>query len=247
MDDGEEKTLEFVYSCDLDSQFKINLRSLDFLSLEKFFIRKFLEAPNNLFYQAFKPPFELFALVKLFSNDNPLCLSARSKSCFIGPGGVWNETISFPIKCNSLPRDACLAFTLYTMFTFGAYEPVGGATISLFKSSGKLREGRQCLELWEDQVADCSYPSLTPGLKKSSTLLSRLNKLLKQYEKGEMKRVYWLDVYTFKKIEKIKLFETKHRSLTRSSRQGHLGKDLKPNPSVRNILNVGLFLFFYPH
>ncbi|KAJ9099969.1 hypothetical protein QFC21_003977 [Naganishia friedmannii] len=135
----------------------------------------------------------------------------------------------------SLPLDAQLAVTLWDIESPGKAAPVGGSTLQLFTEKGTLKRGQQRCYLHPGIKADPTVDSKTPSDVDQADELGRLLKLVKDYERGDMPRVEWLDVLAFRQIEKIQAL-ARSRVTGRSSRmqtqEASLPLPPQPHPNL---------------
>ena len=68
-----------------------------------------------------------------------------------------------PVQYCDLAQDAQLALTVWQVQLGKPVGPLGSATLRLFSKKGRLKSGRQELQLWRGQEADVAWPSATPA------------------------------------------------------------------------------------
>ena len=68
-----------------------------------------------------------------------------------------------PAQYCDLAQDAQLALTVWQIHLGKPVAPLGSATLRLFSKKGRLKSGRQELQLWRGQEADVAWPSATPA------------------------------------------------------------------------------------
>lgn len=119
-----------------------------------------------------------------------------------------------PITYPSLLPAAQLAFTIWDVQGAGRAVPVGGTTMSLFRNrldsskvtaliSRTLRRGQQRLYVHRGVEADPRPNTSTPSeMPKSEDEMGRLEQLVKDYERGDIIKVDWLDRIAFRQIER---------------------------------------------
>ena len=78
-----------------------------------------------------------------------------------------------------------------------------GPRLTVAAISRTLRRGQQRCYLHSDVEGDPSDENRTPSDIHQEDELGRLLHLVKDYEQGDMPRLDWLDVVTFRQIEKI--------------------------------------------
>ncbi|KMZ56877.1 hypothetical protein ZOSMA_8G00200 [Zostera marina] len=160
---------------------------------------------------------ELYCECSLYIDGAKFGLPIRTRLESSGLPICWNELITLNTKYRDLTAHAQLAITVWDMSSSTHEGLVGGATVLLFNRKKSLKTGKQKLRLWPGKEADGSFPSTTPGKvpRQERSELERLEKLINKYERGKIQRIDWLDIHTFKAIEKIKEkeSETSHMSL----------------------------------
>ena len=155
-------------------------------------------------------PSDLYVVVALWADNKQLCPAVqtahkafRSKASY-----SWNETIALPIKYRDLPLASQLAITVWDIQGPRSRHVVGGATMRLFGKKCTLKKGKQRLFLWRGTHADGRSESETPSKVGLKDEMGRLEKLVKQQERGDMPRLDWLDKLAFRQIEKIHAAES---------------------------------------
>lgn len=115
----------------------------------------------------------------------------------------WNEWVSFPVRYRDLSRNSLLSITIWGV----GWVPVGGTTLSFFSKQGVLRDGIQCLRIWEGIEADTSPYTTTPSEIDDEWIRQecfRLDKLREKYERKEITRNEWMDSVTDRRIARIR-------------------------------------------
>ncbi|PSN36071.1 Phosphatidylinositol 3-kinase catalytic subunit type 3 [Blattella germanica] len=254
MDDIDDK-FSYVYSSSLETRLQIKIGTLEG-KRHKPQYEKLLSDPMLKFSGLYQEDYaDLMVVCQVFADGRPLALP------------VSTSYKAFTTRWNDLPRNAQLALTVYDALGPSKIQPVGGTTISLFGKHGVFRQGILDLRVWPNQEADGNFPSTTPGKARDhgKEQMQRLAKLTKKHRNGHMTKVDWLDRLTFREIELINekekrnsdylylmvefpvvelegvqenLVESKHHKLARSIRSGVSDKDVKPNATVRDILNT---------
>jgi phosphatidylinositol 3-kinase len=80
-------------------------------------------------------------------------------------------------------------------------EPVGGTTVSFFNEKGVMRNGLQKLVVWESVEADGGLDSRTPSAIEGLDECFRLQKVRERYDRGEIRKVDWLDQLMFERMQ----------------------------------------------
>ncbi|KAK2659192.1 hypothetical protein Ddye_005725 [Dipteronia dyeriana] len=153
---------------------------------------------------------ELYVECALYIDGAPFGLPTRTRLESMGPSYYWNELITLSTKYRDLTAHAQLALTVWDVSCGRDEGLVGGATVLLFNSKMQLKTGKLKLRLWPGKEADGSLPTATPGKvpRNERGELERLEKLVNNYEWGQIQRVDWLDRLTFKAMERIKELES---------------------------------------
>ncbi|KAK9840409.1 hypothetical protein WJX74_009457 [Apatococcus lobatus] len=156
----------------------------------------------------------IYVEAQLSANGEALGQPLRTRYSEAGPlaDSIWSGWNPFTSKYRDLPRTTQVAVTAWELKEGHARAvPLGGATFCLFSKRGRLKTGRQKLCLWPGVVADPRWPSTTPGKPPLSRRgeLGRLEQLQKQFKRGEVEQVSWLDGLTWKEIEKLRVQEEK--------------------------------------
>ncbi|KAJ1979850.1 Phosphatidylinositol (PI) 3-kinase [Dimargaris verticillata] len=147
---------------------------------------------------------QLFATVELFADGYPLCVPYQTPYKSGKSTSMFNEWVTLPIRYRDLPLTAQLVLNVWTLQAPRQVVILGGSTLPLFTHNHKLRQGRQKLRIWEDQLADPLSPTQTPGKKgHTATEMDRLEKLMKKHENGDLPRLDWLDKLAFREIERV--------------------------------------------
>lgn len=66
-----------------------------------------------------------------------------------------------------------------------------------------LKRGQQRVYLHPGLPADPAQPSTTPSTAYQADERARLERLVRQYERGDVPRVEWMDALAFRRIERI--------------------------------------------
>lgn len=107
------------------------------------------------------------------------------------------------MRYRDLSRNSLLAITIWGV----GWVPIGGTTISFFTKQGVLRDGVQCLRIWEGVEADSSPATNTPSEIDDEWVRQecfRLDKLREKYERKEITRNEWMDSVTDRRIARIR-------------------------------------------
>lgn len=204
-DDSESlQTFRHIYSCDLDTNFKIKVGTLEG-KRDKPSYRALMNDPmlkhSGLYDDHCS---DLVVSCQVFSGGKPLALPVQTSYKPFTTRWNWNEWLTLPMKFSDLPRNAVLALTVWDVYGPRKSMPVGGTTVSVFGKYGAMRQGMHDLRLWLDMEADGSSKTQTPGkVYGSRDQMSRLVKLSKKHRNGRLLKVDWLDRLTFREIELV--------------------------------------------
>ncbi|KAJ3267160.1 Phosphatidylinositol (PI) 3-kinase [Chytriomyces hyalinus] len=153
-----------------------------------------------------RPALEPFIVCQLYASNRPLSPPMRTPHRSFSPSAnewTWNEWITFPVKYRDLPHDACLAFTVWDVSGPQKAMVLGGATFALFGENSTVKKGKHKLKLWLSVEADGTVDTITPGEFEAVKEVDRLEKLVRDYELGDIPRIDWMDRLTFREIESV--------------------------------------------
>uniref|UniRef100_A0A224Z169 Phosphatidylinositol 3-kinase catalytic subunit type 3 n=1 Tax=Rhipicephalus zambeziensis TaxID=60191 RepID=A0A224Z169_9ACAR len=204
-DDSESlQTFRHIYSCDLDTNFKIKIGTLEG-TREKPSHQALLNDPllrHSSLYDENRS--DLVVSCQVFSGGKPLALPVQTSYKPFTTRWNWNEWLKLPLKFSDLPRNAVLALTVWDVYGPRKSIPVGGTTVTIFGKYGAMRQGIHDLRLWLGFEADGSSKTQTPGKAfGSKEQMTRLVKLSKKHRNGRLLKVDWLDRLTFREIEVV--------------------------------------------
>ncbi|KAH7963432.1 hypothetical protein HPB52_021159 [Rhipicephalus sanguineus] len=204
-DDSESlQTFRHIYSCDLDTNFKIKVGTLEG-TREKPSHQALLNDPmlrHSSLYDENRS--DLVVSCQVFSGGKPLALPVQTSYKPFTTRWNWNEWLKLPLKFSDLPRNAVLALTVWDVYGPRKSIPVGGTTVTIFGKYGAMRQGIHDLRLWLGFEADGSSKTQTPGKAfGSKEQMTRLVKLSKKHRNGRLLKVDWLDRLTFREIEVV--------------------------------------------
>lgn len=152
------------------------------------------------------PVSEIFLTAQVFSDGlplHPMVISSKSPTKCSNSTIYWNEWISFPVRYRDLSRNSLLAITIWGV----GWVPIGGSTISFFTQQGVLRDGLQCLRIWEGREADSSPNTSTPSEIDEEWVRQecfRLDKLREKFDRKEIARNEWMDSVTDRRIARTR-------------------------------------------
>ncbi|KAA8567736.1 hypothetical protein EYC84_008207 [Monilinia fructicola] len=169
---------------------------------------------------------DLYVTVQLWADSKPLTVPVQTVYKSFKNERKWNEWLTLPINCSTIPLSSQLAITVWDLSPTGGdgaqghAVPFGGTTLRLFDKENQLQKGRQKCCLHRRKAADgldsSTTPSILPNTRRSGTKvkedeevvdkeseeLDRLEKLFKKHEMGEIPRIEWLDQMVFRGVEK---------------------------------------------
>ena len=201
----EEKQFTYVLSCDLDLNVRVKICSLEGALLRNLSYKSLLEDPYLQYSGLYgSKTADLYVTCHVFGEDGrPLFIPMKTSYRPFKNKWNWNEWLVLPLKYKDLPRHAQIGFTIWDLHPPKTPVPIGGTTLDLFGKLGSLRKGRYKLHLWEGLPSCGGKSGCTPGKGRDAGEMDRLERLLKKFERGTIKKCEWLDKFTFREIEKI--------------------------------------------
>ena len=150
-------------------------------------------------------PSDLYVVISLWADNKPLVPAVQTAHrSFKSRSSIsWAESVTLPIKYRDLPLSAQLAITVYDIAGPLTKTVVGGSTLRLFGKKATLKKGNQRLFLWAGRHADGRVETETPSKVGLKDEMGRLEKLVKQHERGDITRMDWLDKLAFRQIEHV--------------------------------------------
>ncbi|KAF8793703.1 Phosphatidylinositol 3-kinase catalytic like protein [Argiope bruennichi] len=203
-DDKFSQTFNYVYSCNMNCNFKIKIGTLEGQPPKPSY-KALIENPMLKFSGLCQDKCsDLYVTCQVFADNQPLAFPVQTSYKAFTTRWNWNEWLTLPVKFCELPRNALLALTVWDILEPNVSVAVGGATVSIFGKYGALRQGMHDLRLWNGVEADGSLNTKTPGkIDCSKEQMSKLSKLTKRHRNGHMIKMDWLDRLTFREIEMI--------------------------------------------
>ncbi|GMK59473.1 hypothetical protein CspeluHIS016_0800790 [Cutaneotrichosporon spelunceum] len=153
---------------------------------------------------------DLYVTCQLWTDGQANCLPFRTTWKDFARSYSWNQSIVLPITYPSLQPTSQLTFTIWDVQGAGKAVPVGGTTMKLFRPDRTLRRGQQRLYVHRRVEADPAYDSTTPSeMSSDEDEMGRLERLVKDYERGDVPKIDWLDRIAFRQIERAHAAEAK--------------------------------------
>eukprot|EP00878_Enallax_costatus_P036478 GHUV01040968.1.p1 GENE.GHUV01040968.1~~GHUV01040968.1.p1 ORF type:complete len:502 (+),score=176.25 GHUV01040968.1:517-2022(+) len=191
----------FYLSCDIDIQVKVKVCSL-FGTLPCLKSRQYQLG-------SFRPS-AVFVVAQLVASGEVLGLETKTTYAETTVEGCsWAEWLTFCAKYRDLPADTYLCLSVYELCEGYPMLLVGSTSMPLFSKKGALKTGQQRLQVWEGAVVDVAQPHrLTgkPALSQRSQV-GHLEHLVKLNSRGDVPRCDWLDMLTFKEIQRLRSAE----------------------------------------
>ncbi|KAL1409698.1 Phosphatidylinositol (PI) 3-kinase [Vanrija albida] len=146
---------------------------------------------------------DLVVTCQLWADGQTLTLPYRTAWKDFQRTYIWNQTLILPITYPSLLPTAQLVFTIWDVQGAGKPVAVGGTTMNLFSSDRTLRRGQQRLFVHRDVEGDPGVETTTPSeVHLEEDEMGRLEHLVKEYERGDVTKIDWLDRLAFRQIER---------------------------------------------
>ena len=200
-----DHTLSLVRHSELDIPITLKIGALEG-PLPAPSLSSLLDQPHLKHSGAAQPlPSDLYVVTSLWADNKPLIPPVQTAHrAFKSRTNIsWAETVTLPFKYRDLPQSAQLAITVYDIAGPLQKAVVGGSTLRLFGKKATLKKGKQRLFLWAGQQADGRVESETPSKVGLKDEMGRLEKLVKQHERGDITRMDWLDKLAFRQIEQV--------------------------------------------
>ena len=248
----ETSNFHYIYSCDLDSNVKIKIGTLEG-KLPRPDYEQVIQKPILRFAgrnQSHWPDLLVSAVVRAGAGGTQLHLPVTTAYKSFSQRWAWNQWLTLPVKFCDLPADSLLCLTVWDCTGPGEREAVGGTSISMFGKKGMFRTAVPLdLVVWPGAEGSAA----TPGKMRDTDQeqYHRLAKLSKKYHDGKIAPVEWLDRVTFAEIGRIsqkdksasaKLYlniefaDTKDMDLPISVVYFELGGDIRvPAPAVSEL------------
>ncbi|ORX39878.1 phosphatidylinositol 3-kinase [Kockovaella imperatae] len=203
---SRDKDFSFARLCDLKAPVTLKIASLEG-DLPKSSYSEILDDPE-LDHEGLSSEglSDLYVTCRLWMDGKAATLPYRTAWKDFPRTYTWNQAITLPITYQSLLLTAQIAFTIWDVRGAGKPVPVGGSTMSMFNSKRTLKRGQQRLFLHLGTEADPSLETSTPSEQFSSEEsdeMGRLEGLVKDYERGDIPKVDWLDRLAFRQVEKV--------------------------------------------
>ncbi|WVQ98732.1 hypothetical protein IAU59_005863 [Kwoniella sp. CBS 9459] len=204
MEPSRDKDYSFARLCDLKAHVTLKITSLE----GKIPKRSHTETLQNgdLRFEGLQNdgPSDLYVACQLWADGKEYTLPFRTAWKDFPRGYSWNQTIVLPITYPSLLLSSQVTFTIWDCQGAGKVVPVGGTTMNLFTGKRTLKRGQQRLYVHRGVEAD-PRPNTSTPCDLSGELedeMGRLERLVKEHERGDIVEIDWLDSLAFRQIEK---------------------------------------------
>ncbi|WWD15916.1 hypothetical protein CI109_100340 [Kwoniella shandongensis] len=203
-DPSRDKDYSFARLCDLKSHVTLKITSLEG-NIPKKSYTDTLKQPELRHAGLQEGVSDLYVTCQLWADGKEYTLPYRTAWKDFPRGYTWNYTIILPITYPSLLLTSQITFTIWDVRGAGKAVPVGGTTMSLFTSKRTLRRGQQRLYVHRGVEADpkpnTTTPCELPGEEEDE--MGRLERLVKEFDRGDITKIDWLDRLAFRQIEKV--------------------------------------------
>ncbi|OCF41221.1 phosphatidylinositol 3-kinase [Kwoniella heveanensis CBS 569] len=204
MEPSRDKDYSFARLCDLKSHVTLKITSLEG-KIPKRSHTETLRDPNLRFGGLQNDELsDLYVTCQLWADGKEYTLPFRTAWKDFPRGYSWNQMIVLPITYPSLLLSSQITFTVWDCQGAGKAVPVGGTTMNLFTAKRTLKRGQQRLYMHRGVEADpksnTSTPCEIPGAPEDE--MGRLERLVKEHERGDIVEIDWLDTLAFRQIEK---------------------------------------------
>ncbi|WVN86799.1 uncharacterized protein L203_101971 [Cryptococcus depauperatus CBS 7841] len=202
---SRDRDYSFARLCDLKPLVTVKITSLEGNIPRK----RYTETLNykDLLHEGLQhqSPSDLYVTCQLWADGKESTLPFRTAWKDFPRGYIWNYNVILPITYPSLQLSSQIAFTVWDVQGAGRATPVGGTTMRLFNNRRLLKRGQQRLYVHRGVEADprenTTTPSEMPGNKEDE--MGRLERLVKEFERGDIPKIDWLDRLAFRQIEKV--------------------------------------------
>ncbi|WVQ78275.1 hypothetical protein IAT38_000360 [Cryptococcus sp. DSM 104549] len=209
VDPSRDKDYSFARLCDLKSHLTLKITSLEG-EIPKRSYTESLKSPDLLHAGLQRDvPSDLYVTCQLWADGKEYTLPFRTAWKDFPRGYTWNYTVILPVTYPSLLLSSQLAFTIWDVQGAGKAVAVGGTTMSLFTAKRTLKRGQQRLYVHRGREADPKPNSTTPSelLDEEEDEMGRLERLVKDFDRGDITKIDWLDRLAFRQIEKAHAVE----------------------------------------
>ncbi|WRT67140.1 uncharacterized protein IL334_004106 [Kwoniella shivajii] len=209
-DPSRDKDYSFARLCDLKSHVALKITSLEG-SVPRRSNTDSLKDPDLLHAGLQNDgPSDLYIACQLWANGIEYTLPFRTAWKDFPRGYSWNYTVVLPITYPSLLLASQITFTIWDCHGAGKPVPVGGTTMSLFTAKRTLKRGQQRLYVHRNVEADPRPNSTTPSEieGEAEDEMGRLERLVKEFDRGDIVKIDWLDRLAFRQIEKAHSVES---------------------------------------
>ncbi|WWC69461.1 uncharacterized protein I206_103401 [Kwoniella pini CBS 10737] len=210
VDSSRDKDYSFARLCDLKSHVTLKITSLEGNIPRRSYTDSLKD--SDLLHAGLQHdgPSDLYITCQLWANGIQYTLPFRTSWKDFPRGYTWNQTIILPITYPSLLINSQLAFTIWDCHGAGKPVPVGGTTMSLFTTKRTLKRGQQRLYVHRGVEADAKANTSTPSelIGEPEDEMGRLERLVKDFDRGDIVKIDWLDRIAFRQIEKAHAAES---------------------------------------
>ncbi|WVF72152.1 hypothetical protein IAT40_006964 [Kwoniella sp. CBS 6097] len=204
MEPSRDKDYSFARLCDLKSHVTLKITSLEGRIPKRSHTETLQD--TDLRFEGLQNDglSDLHVTCQLWADGKEYTLPFRTAWKDFSRGYSWNQTIILPITYPSLLLSSQITFTIWDCQGAGKAVPVGGTTMSLFTSKRTLKRGQQRLYVHRGVEADPKSVTSTPCelAGELEDEMGRLERLVKEHERGDIVEIDWLDSLAFRQIEK---------------------------------------------
>ncbi|TYJ55431.1 hypothetical protein B9479_003934 [Cryptococcus floricola] len=207
---SRDRDYSFARLCDIKSPVTLKITSLE----GKLPQSSHTEALNHarvVRSKADTPIPDLYITCTLWTGGAQHTLPFRTGWKDLSRGTKWNQTMILPVQYPSLLLESSVTFTIWDVQESGRCTAIGGTKMSLFDHHSRtLKRGQQRLYIHRGVEADPRPNSTTPSevLNREDDEMGRLESLIKEFDRGDINKVEWLDRLAFRKLEKAHVRET---------------------------------------
>jgi len=150
---------------------------------------------------------ELYITCQVYYDNNPILSPMQTAYTSFNSHWIWNQWLVFPINYKNLPLNSKIKFTIWEPYSSYESLPVGECTFRLFSKNNELKTGKYRLLVHQDTKSDGMDNSNALSKSEIPTKMDKLNKKLREYDRGDIPKNEWLDNLLFKEIDNLLLKE----------------------------------------